>query len=86
MATKKKTKKRAYEEVFAELSEIVETLESGELSLEESLKKYEQGVQALRECYDELQSAEKKITKLVRDAQGKLKEVPFEPVIEEEES
>ena len=79
-----KSKKRSYEESFAELSKIVEELESGDITLEDSLSKYEAGVKALRECYDALKAAEKKITKLALDAKGELKELPFEPEIEEE--
>jgi exodeoxyribonuclease VII small subunit len=80
----KKAKRRTYEEAFADLAGIVDALESGDLPLEEALRKYEQGVKALRECYDVLQAAEKKILKLAMDAKGHLAEIPFEPEIEEE--
>ncbi|TET36767.1 MAG: exodeoxyribonuclease VII small subunit [Planctomycetota bacterium] len=82
--TTKKAKRRTYEEAFADLAGIVDSLESGDLPLEEALRKYEQGVKALRECYDVLQAAEKKIMKLAKDAKGHLAEIPFEPEIEEE--
>ena len=84
MTAKKKKTKRTYEEAFADLGEIVESLESGKLTLEESLQKYEKGVKALQECFGTLSAAEKKITKLVREGKNKLVEIPFEPDTEED--
>jgi len=84
MTAKKKTKQRTYEETFADLAGIVDALEGDDLPLEEALKKYEEGVKALRECYGVLQAAEKKIMKLAKDAKGHLAEIPFEPEIGEE--
>jgi exodeoxyribonuclease VII small subunit len=51
----------SFEESLAELENIVRDLESGELSLDAALARYEQGVTLLRTCYGCLQQAEQKI-------------------------
>lgn len=66
MAKKEKT----FEESLAELEEIVEALEGGELPLEKSIKRYEDGVALLRKCYGFLEKADKKIRKLVKSDDG----------------
>ncbi|MFH1245571.1 MAG: exodeoxyribonuclease VII small subunit [Candidatus Omnitrophota bacterium] len=50
-----------FEEALKKLEKIVEDLESGKLPLEESLKRYEEGVKLSRFCHKTLQSAQKKI-------------------------
>ena len=85
MAKAKKGKARSYEEAYADLDETVEELESGNLTLDDSLVKYERGIKALRECYKALEEAEKKITKIIRSADGKIKEIPFKPETGEQE-
>ena len=66
MAKKEKT----FEESLAELEEIVEALEGGELPLEKSIKRYEDGVALLKKCYGFLEKADKKIRKLVKSDDG----------------
>jgi len=56
-----KRKNPPFEKSLAELEELVETLEQGELSLEESLKSFERGVELTRSCQDALKQAEQKI-------------------------
>lgn len=51
-----------YEQALNRLEEIVEALESGELSLEESMKFFEEGTKLSGECYGILKNAEQKIT------------------------
>ncbi len=68
----------AFEERFAALEESIRRLEEGALPLEESLAVYESGVKALKECYEILGQAEKKIELLVKGAEGQVKTVPFE--------
>ena len=60
---------------------------SGELTLDESLERYERGVKALTACRKILGEAEKKIQLLLRTAEGELKTKPFEAeeVVEETE-
>ena len=56
--------------------EIVQKMEAGELTLDDSLKLFEEGVKLSRECNKELSTAEQKVKKLVGvDAQG-------EPILE----
>jgi len=54
----------SYEKALKKIETIVSQLESGELSLEESIKSYEQGLKLLKECYQKLNSAEKKLEEL----------------------
>ena len=50
-----------FEEAFSELESLVETMEKGELSLEESLASFERGVALTRLCQQALKAAEQKI-------------------------
>lgn len=61
-----KTKKLDYEAAVAELETLVERLEQGDISLEESLKLYERGVLLTRDCQEALQAAEQKVQMLVQ--------------------
>ncbi len=55
-------KKLDYESSVSRLEEIVRLLESGELSLEESMKLFEEGTKLSAACYETLKKAEQKIT------------------------
>lgn len=66
-------KKQTFEQALHQLEEVVETLESGQLPLEESLKLFEKGVGHAAKCRQELQAVELKVEKLVQDARGNLK-------------
>jgi exodeoxyribonuclease VII small subunit len=66
----KKTDEPSFEEALTSLEGIVERLEKGELSLEESLKLYEEGVRLSRLCHGKLEEAEGRIELLVKDARG----------------
>ena len=50
-----------FEKALQELQKSVQSLESGDLSLEDSLKEFEKGVKLVRSCQTELKKAEKKI-------------------------
>ena len=71
-----------FEDAMKKLESIVERMEKGDMSLNESLKMFEEGVKLTRFCSQELHKAEKKVELLSRDAEGKLVGTPFE---EEEE-
>lgn len=74
MAAKKKG--FDFEQALADLEQLVTTMETGDLPLEESLKAFEQGVKLTRECQAALQQAEQKVEILLQ--QGKEIEVqPF---------
>ena len=67
-----------FEKMMAELNEITEKLESGELSLSESMALFEKGVELTRKCSELLNEAKQKIVKITTEADGTVKEVPFD--------
>ena len=74
----KESLKQTYEAALEDIERIVEQLESGELSLEDSLAVFEKGVGLTKYCYQKLDEVEKKIELLVKDKDGKLRLKPFE--------
>jgi exodeoxyribonuclease VII small subunit len=68
---------RDFDDVLKELEEIVSTLERGNLSLEESLKKFERGIKLSTYCLKKLNEAEKKIETLVEKAGGESIVIPY---------
>ena len=71
-------KEMEFETALKKLEAIVENLENGELSLEEALKQYEEGVRMADLCSKRLTEAEKKVALLMKTNSGKFKTVPFE--------
>jgi exodeoxyribonuclease VII small subunit len=69
---RKETADKKFESALEELERVVEQLESGELSLEDSLSAFEKGVGLVRFCNQKLNDVEKKIEMLVKDKEGKL--------------
>ncbi|MBO3276871.1 exodeoxyribonuclease VII small subunit [Pseudomonas schmalbachii] len=67
-----------FEQSLAELQTLVERLESGELSLEDSLGAFEQGIRLTRECQTALSQAEQKV-QILLERDGELSEAPFAP-------
>jgi exodeoxyribonuclease VII small subunit len=61
-------KKLDYEASITELESLVERLEQGDLSLEESLKLYESGVLLTRDCQEALSQAEQKVQLLLQQS------------------
>lgn len=66
-----------FEQSLAELQTLVERLETGELSLEDSLTAFEQGIRLTRECQASLSQAEQKVRVLL-ERDGEITEAPFE--------
>jgi exodeoxyribonuclease VII small subunit len=66
-----------FDEILARLRELVQKLESGELSLEQALAVYEQGVQLARRGQHVLATAEKRVEILV-SASGEVQTAPFD--------
>ncbi len=58
---RKSTKKPDFETALSELETVVETMEQGDISLDESLKLFERGVTLTRSCQDALKEAEQKV-------------------------
>lgn len=77
MARKDATNKK-FESALEDLEQVVEQLESGELSLEDSLAAFEKGVGLVKFCNQKLNEVEKKIEILVKDKEGKLQLKAFE--------
>lgn len=71
-------KDKKFEEALEALEKVVEKLESGELSLEDSLQAFEEGVGLVKYCNEKLVEVEKKIELLVKDKEGKLQLRPLE--------
>jgi exodeoxyribonuclease VII small subunit len=66
-----------FEESLKKLETIVDKLEKGDLSLEESLQLFEEGVSLSTACKQELDAAEGKVEMLVKQRDGSLKPEPF---------
>jgi exodeoxyribonuclease VII small subunit len=75
---------QTFEAALASLEQIVEQLESGELSLEDSLAAFEAGVGLVKQCNQRLNEVEKKIEILVKDKEGKLQLRNFENLSKQE--
>lgn len=65
---------RRFEGAMKRLEEIVEELEKGEFSLQESLERFEEGLKLGKMCRSMLDEAETKIKKLVEDEEGRVHE------------
>lgn len=70
-------KKLKFEEAMQRLQEIVGKLESGEVSLEESMKLFEEGAKLSSQCYQLLDKAEQQVTQLAK--------IPLEEEAQDEE-
>ena len=64
------TKKFNLEKSLADLEELVEELESGDLPLEKAMKKFEEGIKLTRGCQSALKEAEQKVEILLQSAGG----------------
>ena len=65
-----KEKSPTFEESVAQLEQIVAAIESGQIGLEDSLAKYEQGMALVKRCRGILDSAEKRIEQLTETKEG----------------
>ena len=69
---------KSFEVAMLELEDIVSKLEKGDVSLEESIANFQQGIELSRYCAAKLDEAEKKISILLQDEEGNLIEKDFE--------
>ena len=72
-------KEMKFEEALKKLEEIVRGLESEELSLDDSLKRFEEGIRLSQICRKKLEEIEKKVQMLIKTKEGELKAEPFNP-------
>ncbi|MBW6485372.1 MAG: exodeoxyribonuclease VII small subunit [Syntrophobacterales bacterium] len=68
--------KEKFEAMLAKLEEIVRRMETGELTLEESLAAFEEGIKLSRNCAKTLDEAQRKVEILLQEG-GKLATAPF---------
>lgn len=67
----------SFEEKMKKLEEIATELEKGDLDLDSSVSKFEEGMRISKECNEMLEKAEKKITMLIKAENGELVEENF---------
>lgn len=78
MKNNEEKKNITYEQAAAELESIVELLENGELTLEDSIRMFEKGIELVRFCNKKLDDIEKRITILIEGKDG-LTERDYQP-------
>ena len=71
---------KKFEEALKDLEQIVDSLESGSLNLDDAIKKYEEGMKLSNFCNTRINEIQKKIEMLVKDSSGKLKTKNFSDV------
>ena len=74
---RKEPKSPSFEEALKRLEEVLESLEHGELNLEESVKAFEEGVGLVRFCHDKLDEVERRVELLLKDEAGRFVTKPF---------
>jgi exodeoxyribonuclease VII small subunit len=74
------TAPEGFEHSLADLEDCVRRLESGEISLDEALALYEQGVELARRCHQHLDHAEDRVVALSRGADGPREQPMDDPV------
>lgn len=69
----------SFEESLKKLESLVDRLEKGDLSLDDSIKLFEEGVGLSAACKKELEAAEGKVQTLIKQRDGSFKTEPFPP-------
>ena len=70
--------KLSFEDALAKLEAIVRDVEEGKIGLEDSIRRYEDGMTLLKRCRSILADAEMKIQKLQATAEGEVRAEPFD--------
>ncbi len=70
---------KTFEQSMKQLERIVQELEDGDLPLEKAIKKFEEGIKLTKFCSAKLDETEKKVTILLKNAEGQMVEQPFRP-------
>jgi exodeoxyribonuclease VII small subunit len=76
---------KKFEDELRDLEAIVARIDSGELSLEESIAAFERGIGLVRVLNHKLDEIEKKVEVLVRNAQGELRTTPYQNAPDEKD-
>ena len=66
-----------FEDTMKQLEEIASELENGNLTLDESVQKFEEGMKLSKSCSKTLEEAQKRITILLKNEEGNLEEQNF---------
>lgn len=74
---KKNQPKPSFEEALKRLEEVLDSLEHGNLNLEESVKAFEEGVGLVRFCHGKLDEVERRVELLLKDEAGRFFTKPF---------
>ncbi len=74
---KKPTQETSFEQALSDLENLVEQLESGDLSLDQSLQQFKRGVELTRHCQGILEQAQQTVEQLI-EANDESSAVPFE--------
>jgi exodeoxyribonuclease VII small subunit len=74
-----------FESALQELESVVEQLESGDLSLEDSLAAFEKGVRLVKYCNQKLTEVEAKVELLLKDSEGRLQLKRLNSLVGDEE-
>ena len=74
----RKMKDMTFEKAMEKLEQLVDELEAGDIPLDASLKKYEEGIKLSRVCQEKLDKARQKIELLAKDGDGKFVKEDFE--------
>ena len=74
---KKKVKEISFEDSLKKIEEIVEELEKGELSLDEALKLYEEGMVFSDKCMEKLNESKQRVEKITKEGNNKYHTEPF---------
>ncbi|MDD3088675.1 MAG: exodeoxyribonuclease VII small subunit [Candidatus Omnitrophica bacterium] len=70
-------KEVTFEKAIEKLESIVSELESGDLALDQSMKKYEDGIKLARFCQEKLEKAKARIDMLMKEPDGNFTKKPF---------
>ena len=68
---------KTFEQSMKQLERIVQELEGGDLPLESAIKKFEEGMKLTKFCSEKLDETEKKVSILLKNAEGRISEEPF---------
>ncbi len=70
--------RKNFEESLRDLEQIVKELETGDLPLEEAIKRFEDGMALSRACSQMLDETEQKVSRLIKDSEDTFREQDFE--------
>jgi len=75
---KKEKNQTSFELSLERLETLVDSMESGEATLEQSLEWFEEGMILIKSCQDQLKHAEQKVQELIKNSEGEINERDFE--------